>query len=87
MPVGAGFEAGQQQAGGVLAGVGHVHVRIGAEGGQAVGLAQHLGGDVGVQVQAGDDGHGRADGLAHARQQLAFAVVQVLGDHGAVQVR
>ena len=40
-----------------------------------------------MQVQAGDDGHGRADGLAHARQQLAFAVVQVLGDHGAVQVQ
>jgi hypothetical protein len=44
-------------------------------------------GHVGVQVEAGDDRHFRADDAAHAREQLAFAVVDVLGDHRAVQAQ
>ena len=41
---------------------------------------------VGVEVQAGDDGDLGPDDLAHARQQVAFAVVEMFGDHRAMQV-
>ena len=40
-----------------------------------------------MQVQAGDDGHVGSDPFTHAPQQLAFAVVQVLGHHRAVQIK
>ena len=39
-----------------------------------------------MQVEARDDGHARTDDLAHAREQLAFAIVEMFGDHRAVQV-
>ena len=41
---------------------------------------------VGVQVEARDDRHLRPDDAAHARENLAFAVVEMLGHHRAVQV-
>ena len=69
-----------------LAGGGHVDVRIGAIGDEAVGMLDHRARDVGVQVEARDDGNAGADDLAHAREQLALAVVEMLGDHRAVQV-
>ena len=81
-----GCEAARQQLGGAFAGGGHVDVRIGAVRHQRVGLAQHAPRDVGVQVEAGDDRQLRPDDRAQPRQQLAFAVVGVLGHRGAVQV-
>ncbi|CPN83353.1 Uncharacterised protein [Bordetella pertussis] len=87
MPVLAGLRARLQQGGGARAGVGHVDVRIGAIGHQRAGMRQHGASHVGVQVQAGDDGRGGADGVAQAAQEFAFAVVVVFGDHGAVQVQ
>ncbi|MNQ71465.1 hypothetical protein D3C85_861330 [compost metagenome] len=86
-PLPARLDAGQQQARGLHAGVGHVHMRIGPERDQAVGFPQHLTGDVGVQIQAGDDRHVRPRDLAHAGKQFALAIVQVFGDHRAVQVQ
>ncbi|MNV48711.1 hypothetical protein D3C71_1406330 [compost metagenome] len=86
-PARAGRDTGQQQARRLFAGIRHVHMRIGAKGDQRIGLLQHLRGDVGVQVQAGHDGHVRPHDLAHPRQQFAFAIVQVFGDHRAVQVQ
>ena len=46
-----------QQPRGDDAGGGHVGVRIFAVGGQRIRLGEHALTDVGVQVQAGDDGH------------------------------
>ena len=66
----------REQRGRALPGLGHVDVRIGAIADQRVGVAQHLAGHVGMQVQAGDDGHVGSDPFTHAPQQLAFAVVR-----------
>jgi hypothetical protein len=82
----AGAQAARHQLGRQRAGVGHVDVRVGAVGHQRVGLAQHAVRDVGVQVQAGDDGQVGADQRAQPAEQLAFAVVGMLGHRGAVQV-
>ena len=40
-----------------------------------------------MQVQAGDERNIRADDVPRAAQQLALAVLQMLCDHGAVQVQ
>ena len=39
-----------------------------------------------MQVEADDQRHILADHLAHARQNFAFAVVEMLGHHRAVQI-
>ena len=70
----------------MLAGLGTVDVRVGAVADEAVGRLHHLRRDVGVVVEADGDRHVRADGGAHAAQQLALAVLERLADHGAVQV-
>ena len=75
-----------QQNGCPLAGLGHVDVRVSAVSHQAVGHLQHARSDVGVQVQAGNDGHAGADHGADARDQFAFAVVGVFSHGCAVQV-
>ena len=49
-------------------------------------MLQHRACDVRVQVEARDDRHARANESADARQDFAFAIVEVLGDHCAVQV-
>ena len=49
-------------------------------------MFHHLRRDVGVQVEARDQRNVVANDAAHARQDLAFAVVEMLGDHGAMQV-
>ena len=49
-------------------------------------MLHHRARDVRVQVEARHDRHARADDAAHAREDLAFAVVEMLGDHRAVQV-
>ncbi|MNV69869.1 hypothetical protein D3C71_1628010 [compost metagenome] len=70
----------------MLAGFVHVHVRIGLEADDDIGVGHHLGRDVAVQVQRDRDRHvGRL--LAQALQQVAFAVVGAFDRHGAVQVQ
>ena len=61
-------------------------MRIRAVRDQAIRSLHHRPSDVGVQVQARDNRHARTDCTAHASEQLAFAVVQVLGHHCAVQI-
>ena len=61
-------------------------MRIGAVRHQCVAVPDHCLRDVGVQIEAGDDRNAIADQAPHARQELALAVVEVLGDHGAVEV-
>ena len=72
--------------GGAGTGFGHVDVRVGAKARHRLRERQHAARDVGMQVQAGDHRHPRADDGAQPRQQLAFGVVGVFGDGGAVQV-
>ena len=62
-----------------------VDVRVGAVGDQGVAVRDHGLGQVGVQVEGGDD-RDRSDLVAHPAQKFSLAVVQMLGDHGAVQV-
>ena len=77
---------GQQQASGMLAGLVHVDVRIGLEAHDHVGVGDHPGGDVAVQVERHADRHaGR--GRTQSFEQVAFAVGAVLGHHRAVQVQ
>ena len=68
------------------AGVGHVDMRIGAVGDQRVGMLHHFGRHIGVQIEAGHQRQLLADHLADARENFAFAVVEMFGHHGAVQV-
>ena len=68
------------------AGVGHVDMGIGAVGDQRVGMLDHFRRHIGVQVEADDQRQFLADHLAHAAQNFAFAVVEMLGHHRAVQV-
>ena len=82
----AGAQHLVENARGARAGLGHVDVRIGAVGDQRVGALEHRARHVRVQVEARDDRHARADGLAHAAQDLALAVVVGLHHHRAVQV-
>ena len=73
-----------QRAAGAAGGVGHVDVGIGAVAGHDRGALDHGVGHLGVEIERDRDRHVGGD-LADAVQQLAFAVVVVLGDHGAVQ--
>ena len=74
-----GAEQQRQMFGAGAAGVGHVDMRIGAVGDQRVRMLHHFGRDVGVQIEADDQRQILADHLAHARQDFAFAVVEMLG--------
>ncbi|MNN02059.1 hypothetical protein D3C81_1146980 [compost metagenome] len=76
----------QQHLGGPFAGGGHVHVRIGAIRHPPIRQREHPFGDVGMQIQRDHDLHVRTGRGTDARQQLALAVVEVLGHHGAMQV-
>ncbi len=49
-------------------------------------MLDHLRRHIGVQIEADHQRQVLADHLAHARQDFAFAVVEVFGDHRAVQV-
>jgi hypothetical protein len=68
------------------AGLGHVDVGIGAENRQGVAQLDHGRRDVGMEVEAGDQRRLRPDHPADPGQELPFSVLQVFGDHGAVQV-
>jgi hypothetical protein len=61
-------------------------MRVAAEGRERARVAQHARGDVGLQVQAGDDGHRQPDDGAQPLERLAFAVVDMFRDRRAVQV-
>ena len=82
----SGLQQQRQMFRGGAAGVGHVDMRIGAVGDQRIGVFDHLRRDIGMQVEADHQRQILADHLAHARENFAFAVVEMLGDHGAVQV-
>ena len=82
----AGDDRFFQEPGRACAGGGHVDVRVRAIGDQPVGVLDHRARHVGVQVEARHHRNFRPDDAAHARQQFAFAIVEVLGDHRAVQV-
>jgi hypothetical protein len=71
---------------GARAGLHHVHVRVGAKAGERIGQCEHLLGDVGMKVQAGDDGHRIAHHTAQAGQQFAFAIIDMFCHGGAVQI-
>ncbi len=68
------------------AGIGHVDMRVGAIGNQRIGMFDHFGRHIGVQVEADDQRQIRADHFAHAGENFAFAIVEVLGHHRAVQI-
>ena len=68
------------------AGVGHVDMRIGAVGDQRVRMLHHFGRHIGVQIEADHQRQILADHLAHAREDFAFAIVEMFRHHRAVQV-
>ena len=49
-------------------------------------MLDHFGRHIGMQIEADDQRQILADHLAHARQNFAFAVVEMFGHHRAVQV-
>ncbi len=71
---------------GGAAGIGHVDMRIGTIGDQRVGVFNHLRRHIGMQVETGHQRQVLADHLAHALEKFAFAVVEMLGHHRAVQI-
>jgi len=87
--LGEALSAAQHQlkmTGGAAAGVGHIDVGIGAVGDQRVGMLDHVRRDIGMQVEADHQRQLLADHLTHALEDFAFAVVEMLGHHGAVQI-
>jgi hypothetical protein len=75
-----------QQRGAARAGFRAVDVRIGAVRAHRAGMLQHAAGDVGVQVEAGQQRHRGPDRRAQPLQQFAFGIVDMLGHRSAVQV-
>ncbi len=61
-------------------------MRIGAIRNQRVAVLHHRLRHVGVQIEAGDDRNAISHLLADARQELALAVVEMLGHHRAMEV-
>ncbi len=75
-----------EQARGPLAGHRHVHMRIRPVRDQSVAAVDHCASHVGVKIEARDDGDPRSDDVAHAPENLAFTIVEMLGHHRAMQV-
>ncbi|OIQ71875.1 hypothetical protein GALL_465060 [mine drainage metagenome] len=69
------------------ASVGHIDMGIGAVGNERICILNHLGRDVGMQVEADHQRQVVSNHLAHAPQDFTFAVVEMLGHHGAVQIQ
>ncbi|MNT02437.1 hypothetical protein D3C72_1369340 [compost metagenome] len=65
----------------------HINVGILLEQHQHRGLLHHQWRQVRMRVQFCAHGHIGADQLAHAAQDVAFAIVIAIGDHGAVQAQ
>ena len=76
----------EEQVGRAASGVGHVDMGVGAVAHQRVGAIDHCLRDVGVQVQARHQRQVRPDHAPHTGEEFAFAVVEVFGDHCAVEV-
>ena len=81
-----GVEQQREMFGRGAAGVGHVHMRIGAIGDQRIGVFDHFGRHVGMKIETDDQRQVLADDPAHTRKNLAFAIVEMLGHHRAMQV-
>ena len=71
--------------GGFLSAGALVEVGVGAVGDGGVGEGDHLGGDVGVEVEGGDDGEVGAGGEAHAAEEFTVGIGVGLRDGGAVE--
>ena len=69
------------------AGRGHVDVGVGPKRDQGIGQLDHSRRDVGVQIEARHQRQIRPDEIADPSQNLALAVLQVLGDHGSVEIQ
>ncbi|MDT4825481.1 hypothetical protein FQZ97_587670 [compost metagenome] len=82
----AAVDAVEKQPARVLAGFVHVDMRIGLETDDDVGIGDHLGRDVAVQVQRHPDGNARR-GPADALQQVPFPIVGAFHRHRAMQVQ
>ncbi len=80
-------QCANHEVGGFLAAFPEVDVGIGVAGDDHVGQFGHRVADVGVQVERDDDRPVGAQDRAHAAQEVAFAVVDALDDHCAVQVQ
>ncbi len=59
---------------------------IGAVGNECIRIFHHLRRHVGMKIEADDQRQLLADHLAHARENFALAVVEMFGDHRAVQI-
>ena len=66
--------------------IGHVDVRVGAVGNECIRMFHHFRRHIGMQIEARHQRQIPADHFAHARQNLAFAVVEMLGYHRAMQI-
>ena len=75
----------QHRPAGTLAGLVHIHMRIGLVAGDHRAVQAHRVVQVGVHVQRHADGH-IGDG-AQPAQQLALTVIEALRDHRAMQVQ
>jgi hypothetical protein len=64
----------------------HIDMRIRAIDEHRVRQVDHLPRHVRVKVERDDDGHGRPYDRTHAGEQLAFAVVDMLGHHRPMQI-
>src|SRR3546814_1242500 len=80
------FEDPLQDPGDARTGIRHVDMRVGPISVQEIRAVDHLGGDVGVQVERADDDDAGPDHLAYAPYPPVLAVLEGLRDHGAVQV-
>ena len=49
-------------------------------------MRDHRPGHVRVEVEGDGHGHRRSDDLAHRAEEIALAVLEPLGHHGAVQI-
>ena len=63
-----------------------IDVRIRAVGDEPIAAIDHRARDIGVQIEARHDGDPRSHDAADTTQKLAFAVVQVLGDHRPMEI-
>ena len=75
----------QRQLDDVLGPLDEIGVREFEEGRQDVGVRDPLGRQVAVRIELGGDHHVRPDDRPDPREEIAFAIVVALRDHGAVQ--
>ena len=82
-----GLRAGEQlreRRGRLGAALAHVEMRVGAVADKGVDPVDHAVGDVGVQVETGDDRHAGADDIADGLEKDAFGVVLLCRQRRAV---